>query len=58
MHQAANDGSSVPRRKMRALCLAFAFAIVLRVLSQYAVGILWVRSVLIALLEFSAELQY
>lgn len=41
MHQAADDGSSVPRRKMRVLSLAFAFAVVLRVLSQYAVGILW-----------------
>ena len=48
MHQAANDGSFVLRRKMRFLSLAFAFAAALRVLSQYAVGILWVRSILIA----------
>ena len=33
---------------MRVLSLAFAFAVVLRVLSQYAVGLLWVRSFLIA----------
>jgi hypothetical protein len=42
MHQASNDGSSMPKRKMRVLCIAFVFAVALRVLSQYAVGILWV----------------
>ena len=47
MHQAADDRSSVPQRKTRVVSLAFAFAVVLRVLSQYAVGILWVRSVLV-----------
>lgn len=43
MHQAANSGSSVPKRKMRVLSLAFVSAVILRVLSQYAIGILWVR---------------
>lgn len=42
MHLAA-DGGSMAQRKMRALIQAFSFACVIRVLSQYAIGILWVR---------------
>jgi len=43
MHQAAGGGnSSTPRRKMKVLCFAFTFAIVHRVVSPYAPGILWV----------------
>jgi hypothetical protein len=42
MHLAA-DGGSTARRKMRALIQAFSFACVVRVMSQYAIGILWVR---------------
>ena len=42
MHQAVDNGASIPRRKMRLLGFAFAFATIFRVLSQFAVGILWV----------------
>ncbi|KAK2772821.1 hypothetical protein FQN52_006918 [Onygenales sp. PD_12] len=40
MHQAAS-GASVARRKLAALLYAFIFAVVLRVGSQYAIGVLW-----------------
>ncbi|KAF3482129.1 uncharacterized protein GIQ15_04888 [Arthroderma uncinatum] len=40
MHLAAG-GSQLARRKMVALGFAFAFALVLRVISQYAPGVLW-----------------
>jgi hypothetical protein len=43
MHQAADNGSLIPRQKMRMLMIAFSFAAAHRVLSQYAVGLLWVR---------------
>ena len=43
MHQAVSERSSIPQRKMKTLSLAFVFAITLRVLSQYATGILWVK---------------
>jgi hypothetical protein len=42
MHLAA-DGGSMAQRKMKALIQAFSFACIIRVLSQYAIGILWVR---------------
>jgi hypothetical protein len=41
MHLAA-DGGSMAQRKMKALIQAFSFACIIRVLSQYAIGILWV----------------
>ncbi|TVY28884.1 putative metal-nicotianamine transporter [Lachnellula hyalina] len=42
MHQAVGGGkSSIPRRKMKVLCIAFGFALVHRVMSPYAPGILW-----------------
>ncbi|EER44648.1 conserved hypothetical protein [Histoplasma capsulatum H143] len=40
MHQAAS-GASMARRKLAALLYAFIFAVLLRVASQYAIGILW-----------------
>ncbi|KAM5442932.1 hypothetical protein MferCBS31731_001804 [Microsporum ferrugineum] len=40
MHLAAG-GSQLARQKMVALALAFIFALVLRVVSQYAPGVLW-----------------
>jgi hypothetical protein len=43
MHLAA-DGGSMARRKMKALIQAFAFACIIRVVSQYAIGIFWVRA--------------
>ena len=42
MHLAAGGESSAAQDKMKALSLAFAFALTLRVLSQYATGLLWV----------------
>ena len=45
MHLAAEGESSAAQDKMRALICAFTFALVLRVLSQYAIGILWVCTV-------------
>jgi hypothetical protein len=44
MHLAA-DGGSMAQRKMRSLIHAFSFACIIRVLSQYAIGILWVRGI-------------
>ena len=41
MHLAA-DGGSGAQRKMKALIQAFSFACIVRVISQYAIGILWV----------------
>ncbi len=46
MHLAA-DGGSMAQRKMRALIQAFSFACIIRVLSQYAIGILWVSGSLL-----------
>ncbi|KAG5290070.1 hypothetical protein I7I48_09576 [Histoplasma ohiense] len=40
MHQAAS-GASMARRKLEALLYAFIFAVLLRVASQYAIGVLW-----------------
>lgn len=40
MH-AATTGEAAAKAKMKALSIAFAIAFVLRVVSQYAVGILW-----------------
>lgn len=40
MHMAAT-GESIAKMKMRALSWAFSIAVVLRVVSQYATGILW-----------------
>ncbi|KAI9037530.1 OPT superfamily oligopeptide transporter [Aspergillus affinis] len=40
MHQAI-EGAYMARRKMRALVVAFSFALLLRVVSQYAIGIFW-----------------
>ncbi|OAX82925.1 hypothetical protein ACJ72_02713 [Emergomyces africanus] len=40
MHQAAS-GASMARQKLAALLYAFIFAVLLRVASQYAIGILW-----------------
>ena len=42
LHLAA-EGASSARRKMKALSWAFVIALVHRVASQYAVGLLWVR---------------
>jgi uncharacterized oligopeptide transporter (OPT) family protein len=44
MHLAA-ESASLARRKMKALSLAFVVAVILRVVSQYAISILWVRGV-------------
>jgi len=41
MHLAAN-GPAMAKTTMRALLYAFAFAMVTRVISQYALGVLWV----------------
>ncbi|KAF2723590.1 oligopeptide transporter [Polychaeton citri CBS 116435] len=40
MHGAAN-GEAVAKMKMKALSIAFSLALILRVVSQYAIGILW-----------------
>lgn len=40
MHQAVT-GEAIAKLKMRGLSIAFAFALILRVVSQYALGILW-----------------
>jgi uncharacterized oligopeptide transporter (OPT) family protein len=40
MHQAVT-GEAMAKMKMKALSIAFAGALVLRVVSQYAIGILW-----------------
>jgi uncharacterized oligopeptide transporter (OPT) family protein len=40
MHDAAN-GETIGKMKMKALSIAFSTALVLRVVSQYALGILW-----------------
>lgn len=40
MHAAAT-GELVAKMKMKALSIAFACAFVLRIVSQYAIGILW-----------------
>ena len=42
MHLATEGKSSDARLKVIALAKAFFFSLVLRVVSQYAVGILWV----------------
>lgn len=52
MHQAAS-GASMARHKLAALLYAFIFAVLLRVASQYAIGILWV-SLAVFLLIFPA----
>lgn len=41
MHLAAG-GTSLAKRKMRALSYAFIYAMTIRVVSQYAIGIFWV----------------
>jgi len=41
MHLAAG-GEAIAKLKMRALSIAFAGAFLLRVVSQYAIGLLWV----------------
>lgn len=41
MHLAAS-GAYEARQKMRTLAYSFIFAMLLRVVSQYAIGILWV----------------
>lgn len=40
MHQAVT-GEKLAKLKMKGLSIAFAFALILRVVSQYATGILW-----------------
>ena len=40
MHQAVS-GERIAKMKMKALSLAFSAALILRVTSQYAIGILW-----------------
>jgi uncharacterized oligopeptide transporter (OPT) family protein len=40
MHDAAN-GATIGKMKMKALSIAFSISLVLRVVSQYALGILW-----------------
>ena len=40
MH-AATTGEAIAKMKMKALSIAFSAALVLRVVSQYATGILW-----------------
>lgn len=40
----AAEGASSAKRKMKALIWAFVVALVQRVTSQYAIGLLWVRS--------------
>ena len=45
MHQAL-EGVDMARRKMRALVIAFSSALLLRVVSQYAIGVFWVRPIL------------
>ena len=42
MHLAAEGDSTDARLKVLALVKAFSFSLVLRVVSQYAIGILWV----------------
>lgn len=42
MHRAAEGESSDARLKMKALVVAFSISLTLRVVSQYAIGILWV----------------
>ncbi len=44
MHLAADGDSSGARLKVKALVKAFLFSLILRVVSQYAIGILWVRT--------------
>ena len=44
MHLPAERESSDARLKMKALVEAFLFSLILRVVSQYAIGILWVRT--------------
>lgn len=41
MHTAV-DGASLAKQKMRTLAWAFSWAVTARVVSQYAVGVLWV----------------
>lgn len=43
MHLAAEGDSSDAQLKVKALVKAFSFSLALRVVSQYAIGILWVR---------------
>jgi hypothetical protein len=42
MHQAVEGGIKA-RRKLRVMVIAFVAALILRVASQYAIGILWVK---------------
>ena len=37
----AGTGEAMAKLKVRALSIAFTFAVILRVVSQYALGILW-----------------
>ncbi|CAK4033799.1 OPT superfamily oligopeptide transporter [Lecanosticta acicola] len=41
MHEAADDDSSITQRKMRVLTQSLSFALVLRVVSQFAIGLFW-----------------
>lgn len=43
MHQAV-EGAAMARRKLRAMVIAFSSALLLRVVSQYAIGVFWVCS--------------
>lgn len=43
MHLAA-DGARVAKKKLKALLLAFAYAVTSRVLSQFATGLFWVST--------------
>lgn len=40
----AMDGARQAKKKMKALSLGFAYAVICRVLSQFAIGILWVST--------------
>lgn len=40
----AVDGADMAKQKMRALSYGFGYAMVCRVLSQFAVGVLWVSA--------------
>ncbi|THC91025.1 hypothetical protein EYZ11_009507 [Aspergillus tanneri] len=40
MHEAV-EGATIARRKLRAMVIAFSFSLLLRVISQYAIGVFW-----------------
>jgi hypothetical protein len=44
MHLAAN-GAALAKKKMRALSFGFIYAMIIRVISQYALGIFWVSAI-------------